>query len=133
MHKIVLGILLLSSTLFSLEWVKDLDTAFALAKKEHKDVMVLVEGETCRWCKKFKHRTLTDETVEKRLEKFILVKVMREDASVMSMLPPVEGVPTIFFMTEDRKLIKDVLGYRNVRKFTACIDSVENRTAHECN
>lgn len=133
MHKIVLGILLLSSTLFSLEWVKDLDTAFTLAKKDHKDVMVLVEGENCRWCKKFKHRTLTDESIEKRLEKFILVKVMREDASAMSMLPPEKGVPTVFFMTEDRVLIKDVLGYRNVRKFTLCIDSVENRTTYGCN
>ena len=133
MHKIILGILLFSSTLFSMEWSKDLDTAFTLAKKEHKDVMVLVEGENCRWCKKFKHRTLTDETVEKRLEKFILVKVMREDTAAMSTLPPEKGVPTVFFMTENRVLIKDVLGYRNVRKFISCIDSVEKRTSHECN
>lgn len=133
MHKIVLGILLFSTTLFSLEWVKDLDTAFTLAKKERKDVMVLVEGENCRWCKKFKHRTLTDETVEKRLEKFILVKVMREDAAAMSMLPPEKGVPTIFFMTENRGLIKEILGYRNVRKFIFCIDSVENKSTYDCN
>lgn len=133
MHKIVLGILLLSSTLFSLEWVKDLDTAFTLAKKEHKDVMVLVEGENCRWCKKLKHRTLTDESVEKRLEKFILVKVMREDKSAMSMLPPEHGVPTVFFMTENRVPIKDILGYRNIRQFTSCVDSVEKRTTYDCN
>jgi thioredoxin-related protein len=133
MHKIVLGILLLSSTLFSLEWVKDLDTAFTLAKKEHKDVMVMVEGENCRWCKKFKHRTLTDESVEKRLEKFIVVKVMREDEAVIATLPPIQGVPTVFFMTENREVIKDVLGYRNIRKFTTCIDSVEQRTEYECN
>ena len=133
MNKIILAMLLLSSALFSLEWTKDLDTAFALAKKEQKDVMVLVEGENCRWCKKFKHRTLTDESVEKRLEKFILVKVMREDDSVMSVLPPVEGVPTVFFMTEERAVIKEILGYRNIRKFTDCIDSVENRTAYNCN
>jgi uncharacterized protein YyaL (SSP411 family) len=132
MNKIVLGLLLLSSTLFSIEWVKDLDTAFALAKKEHKDVMVLVEGENCRWCKKLKHRTLSDESVEERLEKFILVKVMREDRSAMSMLPPEGGVPTVFFMTEDRVVIKEVLGYRNVRKFTSCIDSVEKRIKDEC-
>ena len=54
MKKILLGFLLLSSTLFSIEWVKDLDTAFALAKKEHKNIMVLVEGENCRWCKDLK-------------------------------------------------------------------------------
>ena len=133
MNKIVLGLLLVSSTLFSLEWTKDLDAAFTLAKQEHKDVMVLVEGENCRWCKKFKHRTLTDESVEKRLEKFVVVKVMREDASVMSTLPPVAGVPTVFFMTENRDLIKEILGYRNIRKFTDCIDSVENRTTFDCN
>ena len=95
MNKIVLGVLLFSSTLFSLEWIKDLDTAFTLAKKEHKNVMVLVEGENCRWCKKMKHRTLSDETVEKRLEKFIVVKIMREDPQAMS-------VSTYYFLYERR-------------------------------
>lgn len=133
MNKIILALLFLSSTLFSLDWKKDLNTAFSLAKQEHKDVMVLVESENCRWCKKLKYRTLSDEAVEKRLEKFILVKVMREDTSVMSMLPPIEGVPTTFFMTENRVLIKDILGYRNIRKFMTCIDSVENRTNYDCN
>ena len=127
MNKIVLGLLLLSSTLFSVEWVKDIDTAFALAKKEHKNIMVLVEGENCRWCKKFKHRTLSDEDVEKRLEKFVLVKVMREDPSATAVLPPIEGVPTVFFMNENKKVTESILGYRNVRKFTAIIDSVEKK------
>ncbi|HEY9128928.1 MAG TPA: thioredoxin family protein, partial [Sulfurovum sp.] len=94
MGKVILGFLLLSSTLFSLEWMKDVNSAFALAKKEKKNVMVLVEGENCRWCKKMKYRTLQDEAVEKRLEKFVLLKVMREDASAMSLLPSVKGVPT---------------------------------------
>ncbi len=127
MNKIVLGLLLLSSTLFSVEWVKDIDTAFALAKKEHKNVMVLVEGENCRWCKKFKHRTLSDESVEERLEKFILVKVMREDPSAVSALPLIEGVPTVFFMKENKTVIETVLGYRNIRKFIAVIDSIEKK------
>ena len=127
MNKIVLGLLLLSSTLFSVEWVKDIDTAFALAKKEHKNIMVLVEGENCRWCKKFKHRTLSDEDVEKRLEKFVTVKVMREDPSATSVLPPIEGVPTVFFMNENKTVTETILGYYNVRKFTAAIDSVEKK------
>ena len=127
MNKIVLGLLLLSSTLFSIEWVRDLDTAFALAKKEHKNIMVLVEGENCRWCKKFKHRTLADEDVEKRLEKFIVVKVMREDPSATAVLPPIEGVPTVFFMNENKTVTETILGYHNVRKFSAALDSVEKK------
>ncbi|MBT8343483.1 MAG: thioredoxin family protein [Sulfurovum sp.] len=127
MNKIVLGVLLLSGTLFSGEWVKDIDTAFALAKKENKNIMVLVEGENCRWCKKLKHRTLADESVEKRLEKFVTVKVMREDPSAMSVLPLVKGVPTIFFMKENKAVTEEILGYVNVEDFISYINTVENK------
>ena len=125
MNKIVLGLLLLSSTLFSVEWVKDIDTALTLAKKEHKNVMVLVEGENCRWCKKMKYRTLSDESVEKRLEKFVAVKVMREDSSAMSVLPQVKGVPTIFFMNENKSVLKEIVGYLDVEDFISYINDVE--------
>lgn len=127
MNKIVLGFLLLSSTLFSIEWAKDIDSAFALAKKEHKIVMVLVEGENCRWCKKLKHRTLSDESVEKRLEKYVTVKVMREDKTAMSVLPPIEGVPTIFFMNENRSVLKEILGYADAEDFISYINSIEKK------
>lgn len=125
MNKIILGLLLLSSTLFSVEWVKDIDTALTLAKKEHKNIMVLVEGENCRWCKKMKHRTLSDESVEKRLEKFVAVKVMREDSSAMSVLPHVKGVPTIFFMNENKSVVEEIMGYLDVEDFISYINDVE--------
>jgi len=127
MNKIVLGLLLLSSTLFSIEWSKDLETAFNLAKKEHKKIMVLVEGENCRWCKKLKHRTLSDEAVEKRLEKFVTVKVMREDPSAMSALPEVKGVPTIFFMNEDKVISDEILGYVDVEDLIYYINDIEKK------
>ena len=127
MNKIVLGFLLLSSMLFSIEWSKDLDTAYALAKKEHKNIMVLVESENCRYCKKLKHRTLSDEAVEKRLEKFVTVKVMREDASAMSVLPEVKGVPTIFFMNEERVISDEILGYVDVEDLIYYINDIEKK------
>lgn len=125
MHKIILGILIISSTVFSLEWVKDIDTAFTVAKKEHKNVMVFVEGENCRWCKKMKGRTLSDESVEKRLEKFVVVKVMREDPAAMAVLPDIKGVPTTFFMNADKKVLESAIGYWNVEDFIAYINDVE--------
>lgn len=127
MIKTALIFLLLSSTLFSLEWTKDIDTALNIAKKEHKNIMIFVEGENCRWCKKMKHRTLLDENVEKRLEKFVLVKVMREDEKVMSTLPAIKGVPTVFFMKEDKTVIEEVIGYFNVEDFLSYISDVEKK------
>jgi thiol:disulfide interchange protein len=128
MGKVVFGFLLLSSTLFSLEWMKDINNAFELAKKEQKSVMVLVEGENCRWCKKMKYRTLQDEAVEKRLEKFVLLKVMREDTSAMSLLPSVKGVPTIFFMSSKKTVVEEVIGFFDAEDFISYISDVEKKT-----
>ena len=128
MTKILTLLLLFSSMAFSLEWEKNLNTAVSKAKKEHKTIMVFVEGENCRWCKKMKHRTLLDEAVEKRLEKFVVLEVLREDVQVMSHLPSVRGVPTIFFMKADKTVLEEVIGYFNVEDFLSYIDDVEKKT-----
>jgi len=129
MIKIILALFMFSGTLLALEWSKDLNTALETAQKENKTLMVMVEGKHCRWCKKMKHRTLGDENVEKRLEKFVLVKVMREDTNVMDILPPVKGVPTIFFMTKKKEVIEEVIGYFDVLDFTSYINDVEKKTS----
>lgn len=115
------------NTLFGADlfWQESLQKAFELAKNEHKNVMVMVEGEECRWCKKMEHRTLADESVQKRLAAYIVVKVSREDENVFEQLPMVEGVPTIFFMTSEKKVLEKVVGYFNVEDFISYIDDVE--------
>ena len=129
MKKVVIAYVLLMATLLFAEitWQKDLDTAFAKAKKEHKLVMVMAEGEHCRWCKKMKYRTLGDEKVEKRLAPFVTVKVMEDDDKAVKELPKIDGVPTIFFMTADKKLLESVVGYYKVDDFISFINSVEQK------
>ena len=122
-----MSILLLTGSTIALDWAKDMDTALSTAKKEHKNIMVMVEGEHCRWCKKMKGRTLSDDAVEKRLENYVLVKVMREDGNAMAKLPPVRGVPTIFFMKEDKAIIEEIIGYFNVEDFISYINDVEKK------
>ena len=125
---LLIGVLF-STTLFAGEMVleKDIAIAFSKAQKENKIVMVLVEGEHCRWCKKMKHRTLSDDSVSKRLESYIVVKVMREDADAIKDLPQINGVPTIFFMKENKKVLKSVVGYYDVYDFTSYINDIEQK------
>jgi len=118
---------LLSGVLLALDWVKDIDTAVQIAKKEHKNIMVMVEGEHCRWCKKMKGRTLSDDMVEKRLEKYVVVKVFRENGNAMAQIPPIDGVPTIFFLTEHKAVMQEVVGYYNVGDFISYINDVEKK------
>jgi len=128
--KLLLTFVLLGlSILFSADivWQKDMTTAFELAKKENKVVMLFVEGEHCRWCKKMKHRTLADENVSKRLVPYIAVKIMRENAEAVKDLPMIHGVPTIFFMTDTKKVLESVVGYFGVGDFLSYIDDVEKK------
>jgi len=127
MKKIILSMILLTSTIFALHWSKDLKTALATAKKTHKPLMVFVEGEYCRWCKKLEHRTLTSNKIEKRLKKYIVVKVERDDESVAEFLPEIQGVPRIFFMTYKGKILEDILGYWDIMDFSSYIDDVEKK------
>ena len=127
MKKLFIVLLLFSAWLSAdIHWQKDIPTAIELAKKEHKIIMVFVEGENCRWCKKMKYRTFGDEKVEQRLQPFISVKVMRENKEAVKHLPAIQGVPTIFFIDTDKKLLQDVIGYFDVDDFISYIDTVEN-------
>ncbi|MEA3433667.1 MAG: thioredoxin family protein [Campylobacterota bacterium] len=135
MHKLLVTFLLVGTffltTLFAEEeivWLKDINIAFEMAKKEKRTVMVLVEGENCRWCKKMKHRTLGDENIQKKLKSYITVKVMRENEDDVKDLPIIHGVPSIFFMTAKKEVIESVVGYFNVEDFLSYISDVEKKT-----
>ena len=123
--KIFLTLLMLSSILFSLDWEKDLTKATQIAQKEHKSIMLFVESDHCRWCKKMKQNTLADAEVEKRLKKFVLVKIMRAEAEAMKKLPKIYGVPSIFFMDENQTVVEDVVGFFNTEDFISYINDVE--------
>lgn len=134
MHKVLLSMFLLAGTFFStplfaeeIDWVKDINSAFEMAKKEQRTVMVLVEGENCRWCKKMKHGTLGDENIQQKLKSYITVKVMRENEDDIKDLPIIHGVPSIFFMTPEKEVIESVVGYFNVEDFLSYISDVEKK------
>ena len=84
-------------------------------------------GEHCKWCEKMKIKTLSEESVSERLEPYIMVKVMQEDAEAVKDLPAISGVPTIFFLKADKKVLETVAGYYNIVDFAGFIDSVEKK------
>jgi len=113
-------------------WQENLKKAYEKAKDSDKRVMVMVEGENCRWCKKMIHRTIGDEGVQKKLvEKYVSVRVDREDPEAMKHLPEVRGVPTIFFIDKDNKVVEEVIGYFDVLDFTSYMNDVERKISQK--
>jgi len=111
---------------YGIPWVKDIPTAFSLAKKENKNVLIMAVSKGCSWCRKMKERTLSNPKVAKRLEKYILVQADRETPSQRKQVPEFKHVPVIFFMTPKKELIDDMRGYYLAEDFLAYLDEIED-------
>jgi len=110
---------------YGIPWVKDLNTAFKLAKEEKKNVMIMAVSVGCGWCKKIKQHTLSNAMVAKRLENYILVQVDKETPSEREQLPPFKHVPIIFFMTPQKKMIDNMRGYYTADDFIEYLNEIE--------
>ncbi len=132
MRYIVVSLMLLFTLLAGAEteeivWQKDLESAVSLAKEQQLPLMVMVEGKRCRWCKKMRYRTLEDEAVTAKLQKYVNVRVDEENKEAMSHLPPVDGVPTIFFFSPQIKLLETSVGYSVVDDFLKIFPRIEQK------
>jgi len=110
---------------YGIPWIKDLPTAFKLANVEKKNIIIMAVSVGCGWCKKMKQRTLSNATVAKRLEKYILVQADRETPSEREQLPPFKHVPILFFMTPQKELIDNMRGYYTAEDFLEYLNEIE--------
>jgi len=133
MKKVLLSFMLLGSLFFGstldaagLHWEQDLQAAFDKASTTKQPLMVMVESKACRWCKKMKYHTLDNSAVSARLQQFVLVRVDRDEVS-SEFIPYAKYVPTIYFMTPEKKILERVTGYFDVGDFQSWIDDVEKK------
>lgn len=125
--KLILSLFLIGSTLFGteLDWSNDYKAVLAQAKKENKQIYMLITSENCRWCRKFEATTLIDEDVLERLEnKYILLHISR-DKDYMPEKFKSKRVPRHYFLTSEGQVIYTFLGYWNILDFNSFIDDVE--------
>jgi thioredoxin-related protein len=109
-----------------LSWETDMDHAFERAKKEHKNVMIMVEDTRCRWCKNIKKGALSDPNVQDKLQSYILLKVQRSDKKTASRIEDFTGaIPSFYFMQPDQELFESVVGYFATDDFLGFLNGIE--------
>jgi len=114
------------TTISGLLWHLNIETALQKAKKEKKDILVMVGEDSCRWCKKMKNRTLTDARIQKKLKSYILVSVKRSDKEAIQYLPTFDGnIPSFFFLKENKEIIESIVGYFKADDFLEYLNEVE--------
>lgn len=102
------------------------DEAFARAKKEHKNVMVVVHEDYCKWCKKMETQTLPDAKIQKKLEKYVILELKRSDRDSVKNLKTFSGaIPSFYFFNANQLLIDEVIGYFDVEDFLGYLTDLE--------
>lgn len=109
-----------------LNWETDMDHAFERAKKEHKNVMIMVEDIRCKWCTKMKKEALSDQSVQDKLQSYILLKVQRSDTKTAKRIVDFTGaVPSFYFMQADKEVVETVVGYFLTEDFLGYLNEIE--------
>ncbi len=109
-----------------LNWETDMDHAFERAKKEQKNVMIMVEDTRCKWCTKMKEGALSDQNVQDKLQSYILLKVQRSDKDAAKRISDFTGaIPSFYFMQPDQELVESVVGYFVTEDFLGYLNEIE--------
>ena len=118
MKKILLIMLFVATTLLaSMNTVVELEDAYETAEKENKIVMVVLSQKGCPACKYMKDVVFKNKDVVKQFNKdFVAVHLDIHNDYVPLELEHVV-TPTIYFLTNDEKIIGAIYGYKNDKDF----------------
>ena len=109
-----------------LKWETDMDHAFERAKKEHKNVMIMVEDPRCKWCTKMKKGALSDQSVQDKLQSYILLKVQRSDKDTAKRIVDFTGaIPSFYFMEPNQEVFESIIGYFVTEDFLGYLTEIE--------
>ncbi|HEX3530818.1 MAG TPA: thioredoxin family protein [Thermoanaerobaculia bacterium] len=89
---------------------KDLASAVATARQEHKKIILDVGGEWCIWCHRLDDFIAGEQTLHRYMaEHYVVVKVNfseeNPNKAFLSGFPKIDGYPHLFVLDQDGKLL----------------------------
>lgn len=111
-----------------LGYQSDYTEAVALAKAEHKPVMLVVVTTYCPWCRKFERRTLASKSVRRVVEReFIAVIVdrnLQKEQFPKKFQTP--RIPVVFFVDpENGEEFWESIGYVEKKEFLITLEEAK--------
>lgn len=126
MRKIVLSLLLIGSCAFAeIKWASSYDAALAQAKKEKKNVMVMLSKEDCPACEYMENTVFEEKVVVDTIEKsFVPVHIDIHNDFVPEGLGYI-GTPTFYFLDAKGKKIGRYDGAANIPTFMGILRGIK--------
>lgn len=116
-----------------LNWGHDYHKALEQAKKEHKMVYMFIGADRCRFCKKFKEGTLSEEEVLPRMKKNFVLLYMSRDRHRIPEGFELYGVPRHYFLTPKGEVIRTEQGIWDKEGWFMILDEVVAEEKEEDN
>ena len=102
----------------NLNWNTNINKAIEIAKKENKNIAMLIYEKNCKWCIKMKKETLLNKKVQKELNKYVLLKLTRSNKKDLSQFEEFEGkIPSLFFINSKKEVLDSIEGYYQAEDF----------------
>ncbi len=121
---------------FALNWLS-YNEGLTLAEKENKYVLIYFYTDWCSWCKKMDREVYSDKEIIKTMsQNFVSIRINTEAESKvvengkeitereLAKLYQVSGVPAIWFLESDRKIITPLIGYVPPQRFKIVLNYI---------
>ena len=113
------------------KWENDIDLALNLASISNKIIMIEFMADWCPPCKKMDSETFSDESVIKKLNEFILVKInvdkqqdIAQEYNGNAKKYGGIGIPNILFLDKEKNIIHRIVGFHNPSELITVMDSI---------
>ncbi len=94
------------------------ETALNKAKKEKKNLMVLMITNYCPWCTKFENKTLVDKNVDSAIKsKYIPLIINKEEGNFPKYLDTPIVPTTYFIIPQKEEILHQSVGFSNKIEF----------------
>jgi thioredoxin-related protein len=104
------------------------DKALQKAKKENKNIMMVVVQKSCPWCRKMEKQTLKKKQIDSLIKKRFIPLLVDEASKGYPKKFEAKLFPTtIFIDIKNEKQISKVLGYKNKKEFKKILEEVNKK------
>ena len=114
-----------------IKWGNNLDSAFAIASKSDKTIMIDFMAEWCPPCKRMDNTTFSNTNIIKKSTEFIPVRIdvdkqkdIAEEYNGNARKYGGIGIPNILFLDKEKNIIRQIVGFHNVDQLMGVMDSV---------